>query len=105
MNFRPLFLELFCMPRNESLRALHVSVGDVPDDLRHLMRREIDPNDRPCLCDVDMRRRVIERVDPYFESRFTNYRRHIISNALGLINTLVWRQRRSPDIAPISSIE
>ena len=50
------------------------------------MRREIDPDDGSCLCDVDMRRRVIERVDPYLESFFTNYRRHIIPNALGLIN-------------------
>ena len=77
------------MPRNESLRALHVPVGNVPDDLRHLMRREIDPDDGSCLCDVDMRRRVIERVDPYLESFFTNYRRHIIPNALGFINSLV----------------
>ena len=55
MNLRPLFLELFRMPRNESLRALHVPVGNVPDDLRHLMRREIDPDDGSCLGDVDMR--------------------------------------------------
>jgi hypothetical protein len=37
---------------------------------------------------MDMRRRVIERVDPYLESLFTNYRRHIIPNALGFINSL-----------------
>jgi hypothetical protein len=50
------------------------------------MRREIDPDDGSCLCDVDMRRRVIERVDPYLESFFTNYRRHITPNALRSIN-------------------
>ena len=77
------------MPRNESIRALHAPVGNVPDDLRHLMGREIDPDDGSCLCDVDMRRRVIERVDPYLESFFTNDRRHIIPNALGCINSLV----------------
>jgi hypothetical protein len=37
---------------------------------------------------MDMRRRVIERVDPCLESLFTNYRRHIIPNALGFINLL-----------------
>jgi hypothetical protein len=37
---------------------------------------------------MDMRRRVIERVDPYLESFSTNYRRHIIPNALGFINSL-----------------
>ena len=76
------------MPRNESLRALHVPIGNVSDDLRHLMRRKIDPDDGSCLRDMDMRRRVIERVDPYLESLFTNYRRHIIPNALGFIDSL-----------------
>ena len=43
------------MPRNESLRALHVPIGNVSDDLRHLMLRKIDPDDGSCLRDMDMR--------------------------------------------------
>jgi hypothetical protein len=93
MNLRPLSLELFCLPRNESLGALHVPIGNVSDDLRHLMRRKIDPDDGSCLRDMDMRRRMIERADPCLESLFTNDRRHIIPNALGLI-ARVTRPRR-----------
>jgi hypothetical protein len=74
------------MPRDELLGALHVSVGNYPDDLRHRVYRKIDPHDSARLRDMDVGRRMVEGVDSHLETRLANYRRHIIPNALGYFN-------------------
>src|SRR3989475_12039198 len=52
MNVRPLCLQTFRMPRDQSLSALHVTVGNRSNDLGDCTRPEIDPHDRAGLRDA-----------------------------------------------------
>ena len=76
MEFRPFFLQEPRVPRDESLRTLRVPIRDGAHDLGNVVRRRINPHDRTSLRDVDVRRRMIEGVDPDLEPLLPNKRGH-----------------------------
>lgn len=64
------------MPCDESFGTLHVSVRNCSHNLRDLVRRKIDLHDRARFRDVNVRWRMIERVDPDLEPLLANKRRY-----------------------------
>jgi hypothetical protein len=57
---------------NEPFGSLHVPVRDRSNDFRYLMRRKVDFHDRTGFRNVDMKRRMIERVNPDLEPVLAN---------------------------------
>ena len=55
MKLLPFFSQELCMLLDESLRTLHVAIGDRPHDLDRLMRRQIDLHDGTSFRDMHMR--------------------------------------------------
>jgi hypothetical protein len=64
------------MSSHKALRSLDVPIGDRADNLNGFVRRQIDLQYGASLPDVDVRRRMIQCVNPHLESRLAKDCRH-----------------------------